>query len=457
VTALEFAVGAGCLAIAAGLLVFFFLLPPVALAHCALAQNDSSRLRRWLWAAVVLLLWPWGSLIYFLFGSRSRALQVVGVVFLLVNLVLLRNSQLEVREAETGAGPEIIENYPDSSEAGRLRLTHAWGELAKPGWGNYVKSVAWSSDGKQVLVGRSHTLELREVESGRLLSVLESLPANGSLAGWSTGKWLGRGVPVALSPDGRFALADEGDVSIRSWLGLWVLARQLVQGDRRVRWWDLENDRSGYLTGHRAGVRAIRFRPEGSEAVTASFDATVKVWDVEQAENLATLEGHPLGVIALAVSHDGHLAISGGLRTLFPESNANILWLWNLDERRAVRALDGHTDRVLAVGFSADDRLAVSAGFDKTFRVWDLESGTEVRRIETRAIGDRITFSPDARFAAGGRWVVEIWDLERGAVIDAIDLRGMDDGARAISFSPTGDRLVIGTRAGALLFYSWPP
>ena len=44
-----------------------------------------------------------------------------------------------------------------------------------------------------------------------------------------------------------------------------------------------------------------------------------------------------------------------------------------------VRTLAGHSDRVLSVAISADGKRVVSGGsWDKTVKIWDVETGAEV-------------------------------------------------------------------------------
>ncbi len=67
------------------------------------------------------------------------------------------------------------------------------------------------------------------------------------------------------------------------------------------------------LTGHSADVVAIAFRPDSRRLATASFDRTVKLWDMQTGQEVFTLIGHAAGVVAVAFSPDGNQIVSGGI------------------------------------------------------------------------------------------------------------------------------------------------
>ena len=49
------------------------------------------------------------------------------------------------------------------------------------------------------------------------------------------------------------------------------------------------------------------------------------------------------------------------------------------------RYLEGHADGVHGVAFSPDGKMIATAGHDRTARLWEVETGKEVRRLEGHA------------------------------------------------------------------------
>jgi hypothetical protein len=73
-------------------------------------------------------------------------------------------------------------------------------------------------------------------------------------------------------------------------------------------------------------------------------------------------EHAPHWVVSVAVAPDGRTALSGGFD--------RAVRLWDLEAGKEVRRLDGHADQVLAVAFTPDGRTALSGSKDRTIRVW---------------------------------------------------------------------------------------
>jgi WD40 repeat protein/serine/threonine protein kinase len=67
------------------------------------------------------------------------------------------------------------------------------------------------------------------------------------------------------------------------------------------------------LTGHSADVVSMAFSPDSRRIATASFDRTVKLWDMQTGQDVFTLLGHTSGVVSVGFSPDGNHIVSGGI------------------------------------------------------------------------------------------------------------------------------------------------
>ncbi len=165
-------------------------------------------------------------------------------------------------------------------------------------------------------------------------------------------------------------------------------------------------------------------------------------------------QGHTGQVACVAFSPDGKRALSGAAKRQYSihasrekkketlQKEDNTVRLWDVDTGKELRRFEGHRSFVVAVAFSPDGRRALSASYDETLRVWDVESGKELRRLQGPENAIRnAAFSPDGRWALTGGTTrphtMRLWDLESGKELDRFDHKY---DAVALAFSPDDRR-----------------
>ena len=204
------------------------------------------------------------------------------------------------------------------------------------------------------------------------------------------------------------------------------------------------------LEGHTDGVVAVSFSPDGSLLASGSSDGTILLWDMRSRERVATfgvaiLERHTDGVAAVSFSPDGALLASGlGDRTVL---------LWDVATREQVATL-GHRLWVNAVSFSPDGTLLASGLWHRTVLLWDVATREQVATLEGHTnVVYSVSFSPDGALLATGGWdgMVILWDVLTREKIIAF---GHTDAIRSVSFSPDGTTLAAGGQDGTILLWN---
>ncbi len=150
-----------------------------------------------------------------------------------------------------------------------------------------------------------------------------------------------------------------------------------------------------------------------------------------------TLTGHTNYVIGVAISPDS--------KTLASCSYDKTIKLWHLETGNLLGTLTAHTGWVSCLAISPDGKTLASGSLDSTVKLWEIGSGN-LRKTLTGHSGYVISLaiSPDGKFLASGCFdnTIKLWELATGSPIGT--LIGHTGYVEALAISPDGNTLASG-------------
>ncbi|XP_072941312.1 uncharacterized protein U4-U6-60K [Epargyreus clarus] len=215
-------------------------------------------------------------------------------------------------------------------------------------------------------------------------------------------------------------------------------------------------------------ISFCRFSSDSQMLITSSWSGLIKVWSVPDCTLLRTLKGHTCNVSA-AVFHpqatipqhfvdkikisketDPDAVESMDLAdeasekcTMASCSYDGTVHLWNFVSESPIASLDGHSpSRVSRVEFHPSGRFLATTVFDHSWRLWDLETATEVLHQEGHAKPVySVAFQCDGSLAATGGMDAfgRVWDLRTGRCV--MFLAGHLGPLLAADWAPAGHQL----------------
>ncbi|CAH1766223.1 7206_t:CDS:10, partial [Entrophospora sp. SA101] len=243
-----------------------------------------------------------------------------------------------------------------------------------------------------------------------------------------------------IMPEVETAINRMDDVSIESLTATTSENPEMILSssrDKTIIVWRLTRDEHNYgvprksLTGHNHFVQDVVISSDGQFALSASWDKTLRLWDLNTGTTTRRFVGHEKDVLTVSFSPDNRQIVSG--------SRDKTIKLWNtLGECKFNIQEDGHTNWVSCVRFSPNpsNPVIVSSGWDRLVKVWELGKC----RLKTNHHGhsgyiNTVTISPDGSLcASGGKdGITMLWDLNEGKHLYSLEA---NDIINALVFSP---------------------
>jgi WD40 repeat protein len=213
------------------------------------------------------------------------------------------------------------------------------------------------------------------------------------------------------------------------WDATWVTAVTLIGNSRRLAagngfgqifLWELPEKPGApapppvrRLDGHTNSITALAATPDGRRLFSASYDHTVRVWDLQAAaEKTETVVLDPTARAAAKKASKK-----------LPEGPPITVGL-----QQAERVLEAHKEWVRCLALSQDGTRLLTGDDSGLAILWEVPVLKEVRRLEVPGWIRAVALSPDVRLAAicetcpripadpKAPHATRIWDLEKGTV-----------------------------------------
>ena len=295
-----------------------------------------------------------------------------------------------------------------------------------------LRGPVWSPIGNRIASQERGAVHVWDASSGELLHSFEGL----SITVFPYG--------VRWSPEGRRLAVLQLDGALKVWR---------AEDGEEISAFQAHDPAPGL------GARPLAWSPDGSRLATAANDSLVKVWDtrewklvhaLENESNLRIGPGSPIDRIAF--SPDGRrivVAQPSTLRVWDAESGQQLVeWEPGPEHSTFVP----HNGSIADIDFSPDGRYLASAGLDRTAKVWDVETGTQLLNLDIFLnYVLAVEWSPDgSQFAAAGddgRAIV--WD--RATDREVARFEGHQHGAvLSLDYAPDGTHIVTSGRDGSV-------
>lgn len=204
---------------------------------------------------------------------------------------------------------------------------------------------------------------------------------------------------------------------------------------------------------HRLGINALQRDQKSQKLYTASRDATVKIWEGQNA--IYSLDHHTDWVNDIVLIKNDQFLVSA--------SSDTTLKVWNTSEGTCAGTISSkHTDYVKALAYApkGSPQLVASSGLDKTINIWDVEHLVTINQTKIEPLVSvskaqkssiySLASSEDGNTLVSGspEKVIRVWDPRTGR--KQKKLIGHTDNVKALLLNSDGTLCLSGSSDGTV-------
>ncbi|EHB01952.1 F-box-like/WD repeat-containing protein TBL1XR1 [Heterocephalus glaber] len=131
--------------------------------------------------------------------------------------------------------------------------------------------------------------------------------------------------------------------------------------------------------GHTNEVNAIKWDPTGNLLASCSDDMTLKIWSMKQDNRVHDLQAHNKEIYTIKWSPTGPGTNNPNANLMLASASFDsTIRLWDVDRGICIHTLTKHQEPVYSVAFSPDGRYLASGSFDKCVHIWKTQTGALV-------------------------------------------------------------------------------